>query len=154
MKYIAKAKGASRFKTFESISEFSIDEFDKYELYEVNSVDQNRYGQILKHQKIEELKMELQSLGVDFNSLATPQTPQTTQVPHHIPHGEITNESPLLMEDGINSKPLPAVTDLSKIKNPETGKLFTMDEMRVIHEKTFQECYRMAYHLSKFLVDI
>jgi hypothetical protein len=129
MKYIAKAKGANRFKTLESISEFTASDFEKHELYEVSPVDPTRYGQILKEQKISELKTELQALGVDVNTLfqqQAPQQPMQTQ-------NQLTNESPLLMADGTDARPMS--TGVSEVINKETGKPFTMEEMRTVFEE-------------------
>jgi hypothetical protein len=136
MKYIAKAVGANRFKTLESISDFSTSEFEKYELYEVTPVDPKRYGEILKQQRISELKAELQELGLDLNSLVQPQ-PQITPPYQPTPTGDsdLTAGNPLLMADEGDARPLPGGNLNSKVKNTKTGKLFTMDEMRTVFEE-------------------
>jgi hypothetical protein len=136
MKYIAKAKGANRFKPLDSITEFETEDFAKYDLYEVAPVDTKRYGEILKNQKITELKEQLKELGVDLNSLvqsAPSAIPQNAIMNQNL-SGEVTNESPLLMGDSV-STPNSTDDEVSNVKNAKTGKRFSMDEMRTHFEE-------------------
>lgn len=120
MKYIAKVKGANRFKTYDSITEFDVSDFDKYELYEVRAVNKEQYGAALRQQKIDELKEQLSELGVDLNAVLQPQAPQAS-VP--ATGGEPTSESPLLEGDKISGGDL-----TSKLKRKD-GSLISMEEI-------------------------
>jgi hypothetical protein len=122
MKYIAKAKSANRFKTYESITEFDVSDFEGYDLFEVKELDKNKYGDALKQQKISELKDQLADLGVDLNSLMQPQQAQQNQVLTE--KSSKSTESPLLMADTVDT----TGDRKSKVQKPD-GSLFTMQEI-------------------------
>ena len=123
MKYIAKAKGANRFKTYDSITAFDTKNFDDYELYEVKELNKEQYGEALRQQKINELQSQLSELGVDLSALVKPQQVVQPQPSQPITANEQSSESPLLEGDKVVSG-----KDMSKIKRKD-GSFIAMEEV-------------------------
>jgi len=125
MKYIAKQKDANKFKIIEDVSKFKKEDFDKFELYAMTEIDSEQHVDIIRRQKIDELKEQLKELGVDL----PPTIPQVIQ-----PYiGQEFVESALTQADFFGEES----TDgrLSNIVNPKTGEKYTMEELNVIFEK-------------------
>lgn len=148
MKYVAKSKEGNRFKGVDCIADFDVNEFEKFDLYEVKKIDVRQYHEIVKRDKINQLQGQLKDLGVDINAIVQQQVQAALQ--NQTKGGsevssfsdEETSESPLLEADISltqqvnNVEEKEAQKDISKVKK-KSGEFFSMDELQKLFV-TFQ----------------
>jgi hypothetical protein len=177
--YIGKQKGQNRFKVFEHVTEIENDDFEKYDIYSAKLVSKHEYGNLVKQEKIKELKGQLEALGVDLNALTQPQAPSpvpaTQQVQQILNETEPTSETPGTLEDtnrkeieemGVKVKTeqdlMKAPSKVEKVINgKKTGVFFTMGELKeqydkfhVEVEKEIQEIQFTSYDESGFILNM
>jgi hypothetical protein len=139
MKFIAKEVATKKFKIFESITEFNIEDFGKYELYSVRNINKQQYVNAVKQQKIEELKQQLKSLGVDINAPAPAVAEKEVQDDLNF-NSQISLEEDIPYDTGVV---LPSAMvervnmsqKLSRVTNRATGKKFTMEDLQNVFYK-------------------
>jgi len=125
--YLIRQKGTKKFKEISSISEFSQEMFENYELFLTTPITAEQYAQELKNRKAAELIDQLKALGIDVAALLggvkKPSIP--TQ----------SNELPAHMSADLQSPPPnnPAERP-SKVKNPKTGEFYRMSEIKSNYE--------------------
>lgn len=119
MKYLRKHKVMNKFKILDSISEFK-DNFETYYLYELKEITKEEYGKYQKQKQIEEHLEQLKALGVDVNSLGKKEQTNESEPTTEIPGTQ--EDVPLQGDEYLASS--------SKVKNPQTGKTFTIGEIK------------------------
>lgn len=143
--FIAKAKTKNSFKVIDDIGNIDQTLFQTHDLFEARPITPQQFTEVLKQQKIQQLKQELASLGVDLNTQEDlPAVAEEGALPDSVVAGPATDKAiqPMVtnnpnIHSTVSEENVTGVKrqTMSKVMNKKTGQLFSMDELKEHFEK-------------------
>jgi hypothetical protein len=141
--FIAKSKTKNSFKMIDDIGKVTPDLFQTHDLFHANPVNPQQFTEMIKQKKINDLKAELVSLGVDFaqpvSGSQVTELPESVvdQIPAEMAQ-ELVPNNPNLHSTVSNPKDESTGVErqtVSKVINKSSGRPFSMEELYGHFEK-------------------
>jgi hypothetical protein len=125
--FIVRAKENGKLKVIKDVEQFKKEDFEKFDLFNAVQITPDRYEEMIKKIKIDELTNKLKELGVDVNAL-----PKNAVRPSVSPQYKETGlpEANDIVTQIPEDKQLPYDERPSKVVNPQTKKPYTLGQLK------------------------